>query len=150
MKRFVFKLQNVLKYRETLETLAKNVYSEAARLLNIETDKLHEIEERRDESIAAFNKLKSGSEIDPEMFNFLSNYTSQLLFLMDSQKQVILEKEKAAKEKLEAYNEKRKDVKVIKRLEEKKWKEYLREMDKEEQAFQDEIFLAKTAREMAK
>ncbi len=39
-------------------------------------------------------------------------------------------------------------MKVIKRLEEKKWKEYLREVDKEEQKFQDEIFIAKTVRGM--
>lgn len=147
MKRFAFKLENVLKYRETLEDLAKNNYREALRLLNIEKDKLLALQERRDALTAAF-KPEVGSIIDPETLIFISTYTGQLLFLMDTQRKAITDKEKIAKTKFEEWNEKRKDVKVIKRLEEKKWKEYLREADKEEQKFNDEIFIAKTVRGM--
>lgn len=147
MKRFTFKLDNVLKYRETLESLAKNEYREALRLLNIEKDRLLDLQERKDRLKAAYN-IEAGSIIDPEMLTFLTTYTGQLLHLIDRQKAVILQREKVAKEKFEVWNGKRKDVKVIKRLEEKKWKQYLREVDKEEQKFQDEIFIAKTVRGM--
>jgi flagellar export protein FliJ len=147
MKRFNFKLANVLKYRETLETLAKNAYREALHLLNIEKDKLMELERRRDELKTAYN-IKAGSVIDPESLSFLSFYTAQLVYLIEKRKEIVREKEEIAREKFEEWNSRRKDVKVIKRLEEKKWREYLREADKEEQKFQDEIFIAKTVRGM--
>lgn len=147
MKRFVFKLGSVLKYRETLENLAKNMYREAIRLLNIEKDKLQVLEKKRDDLKAAYN-LKAGAVVQPQVLTFLSIYKAQLLYLIEQQKHVILEQETIVKEKFEDWNQKRKDVKVIKRLEEEKWKEYLREADKEEQKFQDEIFIAKTVRGM--
>ena len=147
MKRFTFKLENVLKYRETLENLAKNEYREALRLLNIEKEKLLDYQQRRDRLKSAYD-LDAGSTIDPEMLTLLTTYTGQLLYLIDKQKTAVLKKEKIAKKKFEEWNGKRKDVKVIKRLEEKKWDEYLREADKEEQKFQDEIFIARTVRGM--
>jgi flagellar FliJ protein len=147
MKRFTFQLENVLKYRETLENLAKNSYREALRLLNIEKDRLLALQKRRDALKTAY-KLEAGSIIDPDTLIFISNYTGQLLYLMDRQRKTITDKEKIAKSKFEEWNQKRKDVKVIKRLEEKKWNEYLREADKEEQKFNDEIFIAKIVRGM--
>lgn len=149
MKRFVFKLETVLKYRETLEKMAKNAYSEAQRLLNIEKDKLLALETKRDNLKAAYN-VKAGAVVLPEVLSFLSIYSAQLLYLIGLQKRVTQEKEQTAKEKFADWNRKRKDVKIIKRLEEKKWQEYLKQVDKEEQKFQDEIFIAKTVREMVR
>ena len=147
MKRFNFKLANVLKYRETLENLAKNAYSEALHRLNFEKDRLMELENRRNALKSAYN-IKAGSIVDPQTLSFLSFYTTQLVYLIHKRKEIIHEKEIIAQEKFEEWNHRRKDVKVIKRLEEKKWREYLREADKEEQKFQDEIFIAKTVRGM--
>ena len=100
MKRFTFQLENVLKYRETLENLAKNNYREALRLLNIEKDKLLTLQKRRDALKSAY-KPEIGSIIDPDTLTFISNYTGQLLFLMDKQKKAIVDKEKIAKSKFE-------------------------------------------------
>lgn len=149
MKRFVFKLETVLKYRETLEKLAKNAYSEALHLFHIEKDKLLALETKRDSLKAAYN-VKAGAVVLPEVLSFLSIYNAQLLYLIRRQQRVAQEKELAAQEKFEDWNLKRKDVKIIKRLEEKKWREYLKQADKEEQKFQDEIFIAKTVREMVR
>lgn len=149
MKRFVFKLETVLKYRETLEKMAKNAYSEAQHLLNIEKEKLLVLETKRDNLKTAYN-IKAGAETQPEVLSFLATYSAQLLHLIRQQKKITQEKEKAAKEKFDEWNRKRKDVKIIKRLEEKKWQEYLKQVDKEEQKFQDEIFIAKTVREMVR
>ncbi len=96
MKRFRFKLDNVLKYRETLENLAKNEYREALRLLNIEKEKLLDLRQRQDRLKAAYD-IEPGSIIDPEMLTFLTMYTGQLLFLIDKQKVEILQKEKSSK-----------------------------------------------------
>lgn len=147
MKKFVFKLDSVLKYRETLESLAKNEYREALRLLNIEKERLLELKKKR-EALKASYDLKAGAVVSPEILSFVSIYSAQLLYLTGKQRETIIAHEKTVKEKFDAWNHKRKDVKVIKKLEEKKWKEYLREADKEEQKFQDEVFIAKTVRGM--
>jgi flagellar FliJ protein len=147
MKRFNFKLKTVLKYREILENLAKSSYQEAIRILNLEKNRLLTLEKRRNDLMPAYN-IKAGTIIDPEMLSLLSLYTVQLFYLIEMQKEVIIEKEKTVKEKYEEWDKKRKDVKVIKRLEEKKWKEYLKEAEKEEQKFNDEVFIAKTVRGM--
>lgn len=146
MKKFVFKLENVLRYRETLEGMAKNAYREALQALNSERNKLLELQNRRDALKIAFN-LQPGAIVDAQILIFTAHYSAQLVALIDIQKKVILEKEKIVRERFEDWNAKRKDVKVIKRLEEKKKVEYLKEADKEEQKFQDEVFIAKKIRE---
>ncbi|MCP4219416.1 MAG: flagellar export protein FliJ [bacterium] len=145
MKKFKFKLQNVLNYRETLENLAKNNYSEALRVLNLERGRLVDMEDRKS-SLKDSYKIKAGSIVNADDLTFVSGYMTQLLFLIEKQKELIAEKETISQKKFEEWNEKRKDVKVIHRLKEKKWNEYLKETDKEDQTFQDEIFIAKTIR----
>lgn len=147
MKRFKFKLDKVLNYRETLENLAKNAYRDAVHALNMEKDKLAELLDQMEKLKNAYT-LEAGAEVEPHILSMLSLYMSQLFNLIEKQREIIKEKEKIVQEKFELWNTKRKDVKVIKRLEEKKWKAYLKEADKEEQAFQDEIFIAKTVRGM--
>ena len=148
MKRFKFKLENVLRYRETLEDLAKNNYRDAMRQVNEEKERLQELEKNRSDLMASYNdKIKPGSVIHPDTVNLISRYTAQLIFLIDNQHKNIEEKEKIAKEKFDEWNEKRKDVKVMEKLKEKKWHQYQKEAEKEDQQFQDEIFLAKTIRE---
>lgn len=147
MKRFKFKLENVLEYRVTLETLAKNAYQEALRILNIERDNLLHLFNLRKELMNSYN-IKAGEVVQPEMLMFLSRYTVQLAHLIERQTIVVTEKEEISKEKLQDWTKKRMDLKVIERLKEKKWKEYLKEIDKEDQKFQDEIFIAKKINEV--
>lgn len=147
MKRFKFKLENVLEYRVTLETLAKNAYQEALRILNIERDNLLHLFNLRKELMNSYN-IKAGEVVQPETLMFLSRYTVQLVHLIDRQTLVVTEKEEISKEKLQDWTKKRMDLKVIERLKEKKWKEYLKEIDKEDQKFQDEIFIAKKINEV--
>lgn len=148
MKRFRFKLENVMKYRITLEELAKNNYREAMQNVNLEKQRLAELEQNRDNLMTAYNdQIKPGAVIHHDNINLIARYTYQLAFLIDTQHNNIAQKEEIAREKFREWNEKRKDVKVMERLKEKKWNEYLKEIDKEDQQFQDEIFLAKTIRE---
>ncbi len=145
MKRFQFKLENVLKYRKTLEDLAKNEYREGLRLLNIEKESLRQMEINR-KKLARFYDLQPGSVVDPDFLSFVARYTIQLSHLIERQKGIIKDKEEIAAEMFRAWNKNRQDVKVVEKLKEKKWKQYLREVDKEEQIFQDEIFIAKKIR----
>jgi len=145
MKRFKFKLENVLNYRITLEELAKNAYQESLRILNIEKETLQSFHNARLELMKSYN-IKAGTTIDPETLVFVARYTVQLTHLIEKQTEIVLEKENIAREKFQDWNQKRMDVKVIEKLKEKRWKEYLIEAEKEDQKFQDEIFLSKKIR----
>jgi flagellar protein FliJ len=142
MKRFIFKLENVLHYRVTLETLAKSAYQEALRVLNIEKNTLENFMTARLELMKSYD-IKAGTVVYAETLMFLARYTVQLANLIEQQKKIVLEKEAIAREKFQEWNKRRMDVKVITKLKEKRWKEYLKEIDKEDQKFQDEIFIAK-------
>ncbi len=142
MKKFKFKLANVLKYRETLEQLAKQEYRDAVQVVNRERDKLVELRNQQNSMKSVFN-IEAGAVVDPEMLSMASFYMGRLFALMEEQKKIIAQKEIILQEKFKAWNEKRKEVKVIKRLEEKQWSTYQREVDKEDQKIQDELFIAK-------
>jgi flagellar protein FliJ len=146
MKRFTFKLENVLRYRHTVEGLAKNAYQEALQYLNIEKEKLANLETNREKLMKQFN-YEAGTVVQPEMLTFLAKYSMQLAHIIELQKKVVDKKNEAAQEKFREWNRKRMDVKVMERLKEKKWNEYRLEADKEDQKFQDEIFIAKKIRE---
>lgn len=135
-----------MNYRKTLEDLAKNNYREAMRFVTIEKEKLVEMVTSQQANMRFYDQ-KAGTVVDVEMLMFVAKYTAQLANLMKLQEVIILEKEKVAEEKLNEWNIKRQEFEVVKRLKEKKWKLYLREAEKEEQKFQDEIFIGKKIRE---
>jgi len=146
MKRFKFKLENVLKYRVTLEDIAKSEYREALRLLNIERDDLMRLQTNQ-QQLKQFYNVKPGDIVKPETLAFVARYSFQLSRLIEQKRGMIKEKEVVANEKFQDWNKKRKDVKVVERLKEKKWQQYRREAEKEDQLFQDDIFIAKKIRE---
>ena len=145
MKKFQFKLESVLNYRATLEDLAKNEYREALRQLNIERENLRKLQQSQMELMARYD-LKAGAVLHPETLLFVSRYSAQLIQLIRQQKGLIAEKEEIANQKFVVWNKRRQDVKVVERLKEKKWNQYLREVNKEEQQFLDEIFNSKQIR----
>lgn len=146
MKRFVFKLENVLKYRITVEELAKNDYRNAQMILNLEREKLQRFQEQQHQ-LSQYYNIKAGAVVQAEMLLFVARCAAQLAELVRLQQDIIKKKEKIAAEKLQVWQQKRQDVKVVEKLKEKKWTHYLREVDKEDQKFQDEIYIAKKIRE---
>jgi flagellar FliJ protein len=136
----------VLKYRKTLEDLAKNEYRDAMHKVNLEQETLRHMKESQ-RQLMRFYDIKAGAVVQPEMLHLVGRYSVQLAQLIDMQKDIIIEKQKIAQEKLHHWNKKRQDMKVVEKLREKKWNEYLRESDKEDQKFQDEIHIAKKVRE---
>lgn len=146
MKRFVFKLENVLKYRITVEELAKNEYRNALMILNLEREKLRQFQEQQ-HNLSQYYNIKAGAVVHAEMLLFVARCATQLAELITQQQEIIKQKEKIAAEKLQVWQVKRQEVKVVEKLKEKKWNHYIREVDKEDQKFQDEIFIAKKIRE---
>ncbi len=144
MKKFKFKLAQVLKYRLLLEDIAKSAYKESLLNLHQKMNKLNDMESKRINVRKGLN-IKKGMQIDPQIIEFVSIYVKQLTFLIEIQKDAILQQRKITEVKLSEWTLRRKDSKVIKKLEEKQKREYIEMSEKEEQKFLDEIFLAKMA-----
>ena len=147
MKKYKFKLENVLKYRGVIEKLAKNDYLKELSKLNYEKDKLQNMLKIQNQIIERFNPLDKRSFNSVELV-FFNNYLKQLIYLIEEQKKVIKNQEGVVKEKFDEWNEKRKELKVLEKLKEKDFKAWLKEFDKEEQKFIDDIFVGKYVRGM--
>lgn len=142
MKKFKFKLAQVLKYRLLLEDIAKSAYQDSLLDLQLKVNKLNDMETKR-LSVRKGLNIKKGALIDPQTIEFVSIYIKQLTFLIEIQKDVIEQQKIITEKKLSEWTLKRKDSKVIKKLEEKQKKEFIEMSEKEEQKFLDEIYLAK-------
>jgi flagellar export protein FliJ len=137
MRRFVFKLENDLQYRKTLEDMAKSAYQGALRFLNIEKNYLLDLQKKQQELMQAYN-IRTGKVAHPDALSFLTRYSLQLINLIEHQEYVIQEKETIAREKFREWNQTRKEVQEMERLKEKEWKEYQGDADKETQKFRRE------------
>jgi flagellar export protein FliJ len=144
MKKFKFKLAQVLKYRLLLENIAKTAYQESLSDLQEKINKLNDLGMKRLSASRGLN-IKKGAEINPQTLEFISLYVKQLSHLIEIQKEIIVKQRHITEEKLAEWTMKRKDSKVIKKLEEKQKREYIKMAEKEEQKFLDDIFLAKKA-----
>jgi len=142
MKKFKFKLAQVLKYRVLLENIARSAYQEALSELNSRKAKLFELENKIITIRKGLN-IKKGERVEPQTFEFVSYYIKQLSFLIKIQEELIDQQEEVAKKKLEDWTNRKRDSKVIKNLEEKKRREYIIMSEREEQKFLDDIFLAR-------
>lgn len=136
MRRFVFKLENDLQYRKTLEDMAKNAYQGALRFLNIEKNYLQDLQKKQHELMQAYN-IKASKVTHPDALSFLTRYSLQLVNLIEHQEHVIQEKETIAREKFREWNQTRMDVEEMERLKEREKNEYQGEADKETQKFQE-------------
>ncbi len=147
MKKYKYKLETVLKYRMVLEKLAKNDYLKELSRLNFEKEKLLNLINVKNEIIENFDPSNK-EKFNSDELVFFNNYLKQLLYLIEEQKKVIEEHNEVVKEKFNEWNEKRKGVKVLEKLKEKDFKLWLKEFDKEEQKFVDEVFIGKYVRGM--
>lgn len=132
MRRFVFKLENDLQYKKTLEDMAKNAYQGALRFLTIERNYLLDLQKKQQELMQG-----NGKVVHPDALSFLTRYSLQLVNLIEHQERVIQEKETIAREKFREWNRTRMDVEEMERLIEKQRNEYRGEADKETREFQE-------------
>ncbi len=142
MKKFKFKLAQVLRYRILLEDIAKSAYQVALSELQNRINRLKELEHEKI-TVGKGLVIKKGAEISVQTLEFISIYVKQLNFLIELQADLINKQKIIIKEKLEDWTMRRKDSKVIKNLEEKQKREYISASEKEEQRFLDDIFLAR-------
>ncbi len=143
MKKFKFKLQSVLKYRKTLEEIAKNEYAIA---LSNSHNCRTEIEILKNNKKESFSSYRLDNNGDTRLyFLALQNITS--LDNLIAKKMILLEKlNQIALDKLKIWQKSKEQLEIIEKLKEKKFNQYKKEIELEEQKFQAENFINRLKR----
>ncbi|MCX8029773.1 MAG: hypothetical protein N2712_07260 [Brevinematales bacterium] len=138
MKKFNFKLQRILEIKQKLRDLDKQDLSRKASEYNLELSKIRKLQEEKKNAVT---EMKNISRIeDLQMFDkyIVSNEKMQEYKRIDA-----LKKEKPFKEAMAKYLEKDREVKILEKLKQKLYQEFLRDSQKEESQEIDEIVLNK-------
>lgn len=148
MKRFKFRLQSLLNYKNHLEQMARQEMAKAVAEVNDCEQQIQDLTQNRQ---ASAHKLEKRVEDGMESGEFKRYHG--FLSAMD---QMILEEknrkfglEKILEEKRSILTKRTIDKRAMERLREKRAEEYIREMLKEEQKELDEVASLKRVREHA-
>lgn len=138
-KKFKFRLQSVLEYREFLENMRKMELAEKQQQYQKEKDRGDFLRKRRIEYHEAMRKEIGKEELQIPMLSSYQNY------LVVIETQIIVQDDKTAKslvevkKKQEILMEARRQKEVIVRLKEKAFEEYKYELAQDEQKVLDEV-----------
>ncbi len=138
MAKFVFKLQSVLNIKKQIEDSLKIQLGKAVQALEAEKELLKELESEKKRCMGEVgSKVSGGVKVDK-----LKNYNAYISFI----KQKIsrqYEMVKSAQEIVDKYREEltgmMKERKMLEKLREKQYEEYMQEIKKKEQKDIDEI-----------
>lgn len=134
MKKFKFRLEQVLKYRQTVKEEKKRVLAMANAELQSEETRLAEYEEQQKNG-----ELPQGGVCDVSQFIMVGLYQLRLKELIIKQKLTIIQaKDKVEHARLE-YIAASKESKALEMLKEKRLKEYDEYVAKEDEKFLDEL-----------
>lgn len=138
MAKFKFRLQPLLNIKTQLEDSAKNELGKAVQRLEEEKEKARSLVENREKYISEFQE-KTSSYIRIDELKGYTLYISKLAQNIEMQNKNI----KEASDNVDKYREDLikivKERKILEKLKEKKYKEYLSELGKDEQKRMDEI-----------
>ena len=138
MARFRFNMQNYLSLKEKLEDQKKMEYGLASAKVEEEKQKKLEIEAHKAAVAEDFRKEKA-TTFDPVIFQMYNRYIDDLSEKIVVQAEVVIQAEKAAEEKRLELIEAMKERKMLDRLKEKAFEEYVTEEKKAEQKVIDEL-----------
>lgn len=136
-KRFKFKFQKVLEYKKNMEKLKLADYNKAKEVFSLEESKLKELIDYKMNELAIRNrKLKSTTIFDLKNYNTIINYINKEIAKqetrVDSAKSIMDSKKKVF---LDALKEK----KIMEKIKERHYNEFIYEIKKEEDSMIDEI-----------
>lgn len=138
MQKFGFRLESVLKLKSQLEDNAKNSLARAARELEIQKDCLQGLKNINDGSINNLN-----TEVDEGIpvyrIRIYNSYLTSLKNKITVQKENVNIAEQDVDINRESLIKAMQERKILDKLKEKKYKEYLKEQNKAEQLFIDEL-----------
>ncbi len=137
MASFSFRLQPVLNIRIQAEDNLKNELGKAIQLLELEKQKLSELESELDGLVYEFNKKTRKTTVRKliEVKKYLSLIDSRIKRQKENINSAMLNVDKIREELLKAVKER----KILEKLRERKYEEYLLEQKRLEQKTNDEI-----------
>ena len=138
----VFKLEQVLVYRDEMEKLCKQDFASAKQGLDKAQDELLRKEERVNELAQEFSNRQQHLECIDEM-RMYSDFFTRKREEIRNQKEHVEHLDLVLNERREELLEATKDKKVLESLKQKKAEEYRQEMSLKERNFLDEISVQK-------
>ena len=141
MKKFKFRLEKVLQFRETVKSDKKRELSIRLAVLNEEEKRLEEL------FIAqANNNIPQDAVLSANEFFLRGQYATRLKEEIIKQRLVIIEEEKKVEEARLAYIEASKDVKTLAMLKDKRHEQYEVMLKQEENKVMDEVSTQRAGR----
>lgn len=142
MKKFVFKLEVLLKIRKRQEDQAQTQLTNERRVLQQEKIKLFDLQDLRVNAQAEFEEQRRTSRIYIQDLMLWNEYFSQIDKRIEQQTQLIKNQEELVKIALKALEEAIKKRKVVEMLKEKRVQQYNLELIAQEQIILDELSLS--------
>ncbi len=147
MKKFIFRLESILVYRNHLEFLARQEMAEAYRQVKASEDSISRL--KKEFSAAAQHLDRTSTKgITARRFKEYTDYMDAVESDITAETKRKKTLEKALWKSQDRLREKSVDRKAIERLKEKQKKQYFDEFLKEEQKNLDEVMSLKKAREI--
>ena len=143
MKRFRFKLEPALRHRKHIEDIKKRELAEVFRELREAEDFLKSLEDDFKRTQASIQREESIKVIDIEKILLFESYLIYMKRLIEQTHIKIEQINKKLEKKRLEFIKASKAKKVLERLKEKQYFEYMKEMDTKEQKFIDEIGIVK-------
>ena len=142
MKKFVFKLEALLKIRKREEDQAQTELTKERRILQQEKIKLFDLQDLRVNAQAEFEEQKSKYKIYIQDLLIWNEYLSQIDKRIEQQIALIKNQEDIVKKALKILEEAIKKRKVVEMLKEKRLQQYNLELIAQEQIVLDELSLS--------
>jgi flagellar export protein FliJ len=145
MKRFVFALETLLRYRRNLEEKERNELSRLFFRYHREKQSLASLQSKHGDAMMELTQKRTG-EVDPREIEWSCLYLKRLEFEMEECRKRIHQLEKEIEIQKKAVIEATKKTKILDTLKSHKRQDYLAAYDKEEQKTVDEIVVTRFAR----
>lgn len=146
MKRFRFRLQTLLDYRRRLEKITREEYQFILAKKKREEGVLKEMVSRREMQQRFYSRQLDGGT-EPRLAQMYQDYFLLMTALIHRQRNYIDEVQQEVRKRFDAWNRRRRELRVLRDIRARKWREYLADFYKSVESFQNDMFLAKRIRE---
>ncbi len=138
MQKFGFRLESVLKLKTQMEDNAKNSLARAARELEYQKDYLGQLEQVKEDSMQTLNSSVDKGIPVYEVRNY-NNFFGLMKNKINNQKVNVNNAQKDVDINREALIHAMQEKKILEKLKDKKYEEYIKEQSKAEQLLIDEL-----------
>jgi len=138
MKKFNFKLEPLLEYRQRLEDILRKDLAEVGRLLAIEEAKLQGLRDMHSNSIKEVERLK-GEDNNTEELMLYYNYLVGLKSYIEEQSQMVAKSKQIYEKQRQKLVESAKERKTVELVKERAQSQHESDENKEDQKITDDI-----------